>query len=184
MSHFILTDSSSFGRKMLEKMGWKSGQGLGLNNDGTTSHIKIAVKDDNLGIGASQKDAETGWLNNSKSYQEVLDRLSKSCDSGENVEKEEKKKHKKDKKKSDKSDKKVKKEKKESKKTKKSKKTESSESESETDSSSDSDAPNATSATAKPTILKSAHRAKFIRNKAVSSYSEAHLKEILGGFNI
>lgn len=163
-------------------MGWKSGQGLGLNGDGTTSHIKIAVKDDNLGIGASQKDAETGWLNNSKSYQEVLDRLSKSHGSNSDDDEEKSKKSKKEKKsekkkgkkKKDKksSDKKVKK----SKSEKKSKKSKSDESEeSELDHS---------EAESKPTVLKSAHRAKFIRNKAVSSYSEAHLKEILGGINL
>jgi Pin2-interacting protein X1 len=161
---------------MLEKMGWKTGQGLGLNNDGTTSHIKIAVKDDNLGIGASQKDAETGWLNNSKSYQEVLDRLSKSCnaDFAEEVKKEDEKKMKKEKETKEKKDKKEKKVKKE-KISKKSK----------SDSTRDlNDSESLSTSTSKPTILKSAHRAKFIRNKAVSSYSEAHLKEILGGFNI
>jgi Pin2-interacting protein X1 len=183
---------------MLEKMGWKTGQGLGLNNDGTTSHIKIAVKDDNLGIGASQKDAETGWLNNSKSYQEVLDRLSKSCndDFAEEVKKEELKKMKEESK-----EKKEKKEKKETKETKeKQKQKEKKEKEkkvkkekiskkSKSDSTrdlndSESLSTSTCTSTSKPTILKSAHRAKFIRNKAVSSYSEAHLKEILGGFNI
>ena len=166
-----MADTSSFGRKMLEKMGWKSGEGLGLNNDGTTSHIKIALKDDNLGIGASRKDAETGWLNNSKSYQEVLDRLSKSCHGGgsdkEKKEKKDmkvKKKEHKDKKGKMKEEKKDKKEKKEKKDKKEKKEKESQPSQ--------------------PTILKSAHRAKFIRNKAVSSYSEANLKEILGGFSI
>lgn len=145
-------------------MGWKSGQGLGLNNDGTTSHIKISAKDDNLGIGASQKDAETGWLNNSKSYQEVLDRLAKSAEEAKEGESESdnKKKSKKDKKES-------KKDKKKDKKSEKSTK---------------SDKKSSLDVQKAPTILKNAHRAKFIRNKAVSSYSEASLKEILGGFNI
>lgn len=153
----------------MEKMGWKSGQGLGLNNDGTTSHIKISAKDDNLGIGASQKDAETGWLNNSKSYQDVLDRLAKSVEKDEIKEKEEeKKKSKKDRKEAKKDRKKS--EKKEDKKSKKDRKKAEKKSQEKVQKA--------------PTILKSAHRAKFIRNKAVSSYSEANLKEILGGFNI
>ena len=157
-------DTSSFGRKILEKMGWKSGQGLGLHNDGTTSHIKIAVKDDNLGIGASLKDSETGWLNNSKSYQEVLDRLSKSCEvmtdkgsevnSTEGGEKVEKRKKDKKKKKKDKKE-----EKKRSKKYEKYEKSK------------------------KEKVENSSSLSKFIKNKAVSSYSEAHLKEILGGFS-
>lgn len=189
IAYFV--DTSSFGRKMLEKMGWKAGQGLGLNNDGTTTHIKIAVKDDNLGIGASQKDAETGWLNNSKSYQEVLDRLAKSCSGNDSIsendsanvsESESKKKDKKDKKKDKKDKKEKKKDKKDDKKIKKSKK-EKKEKKSEKSEKSDSSDSERETPT-KPTILKSAHRAKFIRNKAVSSYSEAHLKEILGGINI
>lgn len=162
----MFTDTSSFGRKMLEKMGWKTGQGLGLKNDGTTSHVKISIKDDNLGIGATIKDSESGWLNNSKSYQEVLDRLTKSSEV-ENAIAESK---------SDRDEKKSKKSKKEKKKklkVEKSKKGKSSKSKSDSE-----------ICDHKPTVLKSAHRAKFIRNKAVSSYSEAHLKEILGGINI
>ena len=159
-------------------MGWKCGQGLGLNNDGSTTHIKISVKDDNLGIGATQKDAETGWLNNSKSYQEVLDRLAKSMSpEGDETEKSEEAK-KKDKKSSDKKGKKSK-----DKEDKKSKDKKDKKSKDKKDSTKVSKKKSNESQKA-PTILKSAHRAKFIRNKAVSSYSEAHLKEILGGINI
>lgn len=166
-------------------MGWKTGQGLGLNNDGTTTHIKISVKDDNLGIGASQKDAETGWLNNSKSYQEVLDRLAQSMGKeAEEVESESKKDKKKDKKskksKDDKESKKSKKDKKDKKDAKVSKK----KSEKSKESKESKKSKESKESQKAPTILKSAHRAKFIRNKAVSSYSEAHLKEILGGINI
>lgn len=182
-------------------MGWKTGQGLGLNNDGTTSHIKISVKEDNLGIGASRKDSEGGWLNNSKSYQEVLDRLAASASANvigsENesddaaktttetkntIDKkrkiladdfdsnEQKKKSKKLRSLKDKSkEKDGKKKKSKSKETKKKdKKTEKAKEK----------------ITTNPTVLKQAHRAKFIRNKAVSTYSEAHLKEILGDINL
>ena len=158
-------------------MGWKTGQGLGLNSDGTTSHIKISVKDDTLGVGASLKDAEAGWLNNSKSYQEVLDRLSKSCES------KDKKDKKKESKKDSHSDKKKKKlsDKKES---KKSDKTESEKKKKVKKPKSKSKEKEKEFEHKPPTLLKSAHRAKFIRNKSVSSYSAANLKEILGGINI
>ena len=34
---------------MLERMGWKSGKGLGANEDGQTSHVKVSKKNDNIG---------------------------------------------------------------------------------------------------------------------------------------
>lgn len=156
-------------------MGWKTGQGLGLNSDGTTCHIKISVKEDNLGIGASRKDSEGGWLNNSKSYQEVLDRLAASSSANSTViENENDTKTNAVTKSVDKKRKIVSDEQEQKKKSKKSKskekkkKTKSKEKE---------------KIQTNPTVLKQAHRAKFIRNKAVSTYSEANLKEILGDIN-
>ncbi|KAG7753863.1 hypothetical protein KL911_002339 [Ogataea haglerorum] len=46
-------DVSRFGHRHLEKYGWKPGQGLGLTNNATTSHIKVVIKQDNTGLGAS-----------------------------------------------------------------------------------------------------------------------------------
>ena len=151
-------------------MGWKTGQGLGLNNDGTTCHIKISVKDDNLGIGASRKDSEGGWLNNSKSYQEVLDKLAASASTNSTVIENgnEAKIESVDKKRKLISDKQKQKKKKKSKKSKSKDKKEKNKKE---------------IIQTNPTVLKQAHRAKFIRNKAVSTYSEENLKEILGDIN-
>jgi hypothetical protein len=42
-------DTSRFGYRMLEKMGWRNGRGLGLNEDGKSEHIKIKKKENNLG---------------------------------------------------------------------------------------------------------------------------------------
>ena len=42
-------DQSKFGQRMLEKMGWQSGKGLGANEDGSTQHIKVSVKNNTLG---------------------------------------------------------------------------------------------------------------------------------------
>lgn len=168
---FLYLDTSSFGRKMMEKMGWKTGQGLGLNNDGSVSHIKISVKEDNLGIGASRKDSEGGWLNNSKSYQEVLDRLAASAENS-----------------LDKKNKITMDDRKISKKKKKNKSRKDKDKDLEKDNSeldkkmTDKDNKILKSRT-NPTVLKQAHRAKYIRNKAVSTYSEASLKEILGEIN-
>ena len=48
------SDKSSFGYKMMQKMGWTEGKGLGTNEDGNTDHIKIAKKIDNRGNGHIQ----------------------------------------------------------------------------------------------------------------------------------
>lgn len=47
-------DSSAFGRKMLEKMGWQGG-GLGKQEDGKQEFIRISVKNDAHGVGCVQK---------------------------------------------------------------------------------------------------------------------------------
>lgn len=34
---------------MLEKMGWTSGKGLGVNEQGMTEHVRVSYKDDTAG---------------------------------------------------------------------------------------------------------------------------------------
>ncbi|CAI4354768.1 BAQ_1a_G0022600.mRNA.1.CDS.1 [Saccharomyces cerevisiae] len=49
-------DTSKFGHQFLEKFGWKPGMGLGLSPmNSNTSHIKVSIKDDNVGLGAKLK---------------------------------------------------------------------------------------------------------------------------------
>lgn len=45
--HF--SDETKYGQKMLEKMGWKKGKGLGANEDGMTNHLKVSLKNDKKG---------------------------------------------------------------------------------------------------------------------------------------
>ena len=42
-------DESKFGKKMLEKMGWTDGKGLGADESGETAHIKVKKRAANLG---------------------------------------------------------------------------------------------------------------------------------------
>lgn len=46
-------DTGRFGHTMLEKYGWKPGTGLGtMPHKSTNTHIRVSIKDDNLGLGA------------------------------------------------------------------------------------------------------------------------------------
>ncbi|KAG1674330.1 PIN2/TERF1-interacting telomerase inhibitor 1 [Nymphon striatum] len=40
-------DEDKYGQKMLEKMGWSKGKGLGKNEDGIVENLKVKLKDDN-----------------------------------------------------------------------------------------------------------------------------------------
>ena len=70
-------DTSSFGYKMLEKMGWKVGKGLGLNEDGEKDHIKIKLKENTLGLGADQRTVDN-WLDNTSAFSLLLKSLNDS----------------------------------------------------------------------------------------------------------
>ena len=71
------SDKGRFGLKMLEKMGWKEGQGLGVNEDGITGHVRMKMKANNLGVGAEvgQNDRWNVVANN---YSDLLEKLAAS----------------------------------------------------------------------------------------------------------
>lgn len=87
----------SYGRKMLEKMGWKGDDhGLGKNQQGTTTNLRAIRRAESLGIGA-ETDAfgDKGWDNTSKSYAGVLANLQQEYGDDKRKRKEEKKRKKK-----------------------------------------------------------------------------------------
>lgn len=53
-------DKSKFGYRMLQKMGWNEGKGLGVKEDGVTQHVRVKKKNTNTGIGA-EKSAAKLW---------------------------------------------------------------------------------------------------------------------------
>ncbi|XP_061602511.1 PIN2/TERF1-interacting telomerase inhibitor 1 [Cololabis saira] len=67
-------DESKFGQKMLERMGWSKGKGLGRTEQGSTDHIKVKVKNNNYGLGtnASQED---NWIAHQDDFNELLAQL-------------------------------------------------------------------------------------------------------------
>ncbi|PSN51082.1 hypothetical protein C0J52_01500 [Blattella germanica] len=69
-------DSNKFGQKMLEKMGWKAGKGLGANEQGITEHIKVSYKSDNKCIGYKEHGDE--WVQQQSQFEDFLSELNAS----------------------------------------------------------------------------------------------------------
>ncbi|XP_049913609.1 PIN2/TERF1-interacting telomerase inhibitor 1 [Epinephelus moara] len=70
-------DDSKFGQKMLERMGWSKGKGLGRSEQGSTDHIKVKVKNNNYGLGTSAS-YEDNWIAHQDDFNELLAQLN-SC---------------------------------------------------------------------------------------------------------
>lgn len=74
-------DTSRFGHQYLESMGWAPGKGLGLVDHAMTTHVKVTIKDDNMGLGAKLgKKKNKDELDNDNSsgldvFQRILGRL-------------------------------------------------------------------------------------------------------------
>ncbi|CAM9695413.1 unnamed protein product [Scytosiphon promiscuus] len=72
-------DKSKFGLKMLQKMGWTEGKGLGKHEDGVSEHVKVAKKSNNLGLGATHDaSGAAGWASAAVSFNGVLEALGKA----------------------------------------------------------------------------------------------------------
>ncbi|XP_014207323.1 uncharacterized protein LOC106638582 [Copidosoma floridanum] len=69
-------DSSKFGQKMLEKMGWSSGKGLGAKEQGMVEHVRVKVKNDQVGIGFA-KDKDDQWTGHQENFDSFLQNLQK-----------------------------------------------------------------------------------------------------------
>eukprot|EP01039_Chlorochromonas_danica_P008443 gene8443-9309_t len=55
LNHGAASKPSDYAMKLMNKMGWKEGQGLGRNSDGISSHVKIDKREDNLGLGLGKE---------------------------------------------------------------------------------------------------------------------------------
>ncbi|KAG9323031.1 hypothetical protein KVV02_008099 [Mortierella alpina] len=187
-------DTNKFGFKMMEKMGWEQGKGLGAKEDGVQEHVKVRLKENHLGVGATKKSSDN-WLGNTDAFSRLLadlnervendakeseskdeEKSSNSSSDEENSDDDDKKKSKKSKKdkkdKKDSNEKKNKKEKKDKKdkKEKKSKKSKKSSDE-------DSDDKNSIMAAING---RKASRHKYLRNKHAALQNSDRLNEILG----
>ncbi|KAM6953920.1 PIN2/TERF1-interacting telomerase inhibitor 1 [Aplochiton taeniatus] len=64
-------DESKFGQKMLERMGWSKGKGLGRTEQGSTDHIKVKVKNNQLGLGVTGNH-EDDWIAHQDDFNQLL----------------------------------------------------------------------------------------------------------------
>lgn len=68
-------DKSTFGYRMLQKMGWKEEKGLGKNESGIVNNIKVKKRDIGLGLGIEQTTDSAGllgWNATASSFNDVL----------------------------------------------------------------------------------------------------------------
>ena len=69
-------NTSAFGQKMLLKMGWKKGNGLGKNQQGTNTNLRAVRRQESLGIGATtDTQGDEGFSETSKNFHGVLAQL-------------------------------------------------------------------------------------------------------------
>lgn len=63
-------DDNKFGQKLMEKMGWSKGKGLGRAEQGETEHVSLRMKDNTKGLGYKGKDDE--WIKHYEGFENVL----------------------------------------------------------------------------------------------------------------
>ena len=69
-------DKFNFGRKMLMKLGWKEGKGLGKSQQGQTNSLRAIRREESLGIGAStDSHGSEGFSQTSANFHRVLAKL-------------------------------------------------------------------------------------------------------------
>ncbi|XP_013186160.2 PIN2/TERF1-interacting telomerase inhibitor 1-like [Amyelois transitella] len=67
-------DNNKFGQRMLEKMGWSSGKGLGANENGIVEHVVARYKNDEKGLGFEDKNDQ--WTKHEDDFNALLANLS------------------------------------------------------------------------------------------------------------
>ncbi len=89
-------DKSSFGFKLLQKMGWKENTGLGKDEIGNVDVIRIKKREEGLGLGMESigNRANNNWGATTASFASVLESLKENFKKETNHESKKKKKSK------------------------------------------------------------------------------------------
>uniref|UniRef100_A0A1A9USA2 G-patch domain-containing protein n=1 Tax=Glossina austeni TaxID=7395 RepID=A0A1A9USA2_GLOAU len=69
----LYEDENRFGSRMLEKMGWSKGKGLGVNEDGSQDFVRLRYKQDSKGLGFQDRDDQ--WTQHEDSFDGLLKSL-------------------------------------------------------------------------------------------------------------
>eukprot|EP01040_Poterioochromonas_malhamensis_P011274 gene11274-12282_t len=99
---------SAYAMKLMEKMGWKEGQGLGRNEDGIVKHVAIQKREENIGLGHDKLITTTETMNDNwwgKSFAQTLATFTANISTSSDSEDEAKKKKQKKKEKKEKKEK-------------------------------------------------------------------------------
>lgn len=78
-------DENKFGQRMLEKMGWQPGMGLGAKGQGRTDFVRLQMKNDTKGLGNKENDEV--WTRQQENFDSLLAQLNGS-DKNDQVEDE------------------------------------------------------------------------------------------------
>eukprot|EP00976_Prorocentrum_cordatum_P056924 1148529-Prorocentrum_minimum.AAC.4 len=66
-------EREGMGFKMLQKLGWSEGKGLGANEDGIATHVRVKKRRENTGIGADvTENSKFNWTVNTQAFDAVL----------------------------------------------------------------------------------------------------------------
>jgi Pin2-interacting protein X1 len=70
----VSKESKAF--RLMTQMGWEEGRGLGKDQQGITSHIRVKTRKDNAGVGTDeQKKAAQNWTVNTHIFDNILKNL-------------------------------------------------------------------------------------------------------------
>ena len=73
------TDEQKVSRKLMEKMGWNEGQGLGRNNQGNSEHLKLKANRGARGLGGDKlADYDSTWISHHDDFADLLKALNEN----------------------------------------------------------------------------------------------------------
>ena len=74
---WVESSGKSVGMKLMKRMGWKEGEGLGKDGDGQQTHIHIKRRTDNQGLGLSDNEVNKTFISTIGNFNDVLQSLNK-----------------------------------------------------------------------------------------------------------